>query len=167
MNRSIFIAEHTASSFGLRWPILLLLSLLSLGFIGAGCKRGDKGDSAPSAQIDGDKIAFATNAPQLGYLTVEPAQERHAVAVGLSGRLTWDDDVTVRVFSPVAGRVVSVDAEINMPVKKGDVLTSLNSPDFGQAQSDKEKAASDLALADRNVTRLRELYANDAAAKKD
>jgi membrane fusion protein, heavy metal efflux system len=132
-----------------------------------GCKHEKSAEDAPAAKIDGDKITFATNAPQLGYLSVEQAQERHSTAVGLSGRLAWDDDVTVRVFSPVAGRVAKVQAEVNMPVKKGDVLTSLESPDYGQAQSDKQKAASDLALADRTLTRTRELFAHGAAAQKD
>ncbi len=168
MNCSLFTKAATTPRAG-RWlRILLLLNLFALLTIaGSGCERKDSADAAPEAKVDGDKIAFPTNAPQLGYLTVEPAQERHTVALGLSGRLAWDDDVTVRVFSPVAGRVASVAAELNTRVNKGDVLTSLNSPDFGQAQSDKEKAASDLALADRSLTRLRDLYEHGAAAKKD
>jgi cobalt-zinc-cadmium efflux system membrane fusion protein len=168
MKGRIFIEVLTTPRLRRRSHIVLLLSTLGLAAaLGPGCKRGDNGDATPAAKIDGDKIAFPTNAPQLGYLTVEPAQERRTVAVGLSGRLAWDDDVTVRVFSPVAGRVASVEVELNTPVKKGDVLTSLNSPDYGQAQSDKQKAASDLALADRSLARLRDLYAHGAAAKKD
>ena len=161
--------ELTASRPKRRPPSLLILNaFILLATVGLfGCKEGDKAAVTTTAKIDGDKITFPTNAPQLGYLTIEPAQERKSLAIGLNGRLAWDDDVTVRVFSPVAGRVASVRAEINLPVKKGDVLASLESPDYGHAQADKQKAASDVALTDRTITRLRQLFEHGAAAKKD
>src|SRR5215831_20693516 len=76
----------------------------------SGCKVEKKAiDPLPlPPRIEGNKIVFAANSPQLEYLTIEPADERKAAAVGLYGRLTWDDDVTVRVFSPVGGRVGSL-----------------------------------------------------------
>ena len=89
------------------------------------------------------------------------------MALGLSGRLAWDDDVTVRVFSPVSGRVAEVSAKTNSQVQKGDVLASLRSPDYGQAQSDAQKARSDLALAEHSRARLRDLLEHGAAAEKD
>jgi cobalt-zinc-cadmium efflux system membrane fusion protein len=151
---------------GLRSVLWRVLGSLALAG-SVGCKVAKPAADAPAARIEGDTITFPTNAPQLGYLAVEPVQERKSVAVGLYGRLAWDDDVTVRVFSPVAGRVAQLQAEINASVRKGDVLAALASPDFGQAQADAQKAASDLALADRTITRLRELFAHGAAAQKD
>ncbi len=135
--------------------------------VASGCKEEKKTIEIPTPKIEGNKIVFATNAPQLEYLASEPAEVRKAAAVGLYGRLAWDDDVTVRVFSPVGGRVASLQIEVNQPVKKGDVLVSLESPDYGQAQADVRKGASDLALADRTLTRLRELFEHGAAAQKD
>jgi cobalt-zinc-cadmium efflux system membrane fusion protein len=41
------------------------------------------------------------------------------------------------------------------------------SPDFGQAQSDARRAESDYALAEKNISRLRELEQNGVAAGKD
>jgi cobalt-zinc-cadmium efflux system membrane fusion protein len=145
------------------WGVLSLVMVAAL----VGCKATKPAEDAPAARIEGETITFPTNAPQLGYLAIEPVEERKSVAVGLYGRLAWDDDVTVRVFSPVAGRVAQLRAEINSSVRKGDVLATLASPDYGQAQADAQKAASDLALADRTLTRLRELFAHGAAAQKD
>lgn len=145
------------------FELFILLAIIGL----LGCKQEKQVADSTSAKVDGDKIAFATNAPQLSYLTIEPALERKAVATGLYGRLAWDDDVTVRVFSPVAGRVTAVHAEVNLPVKKGDALASLQSPDFAQMQADAQKAASDLALADRTLARLRDLFQHGAAPRKD
>ena len=83
------------------------------------------------------------------------------------GRLAWDDDLTVRVFSPVAGRAAGISVEVNQPVRQGDVLATFESPDYGQMQSDAQKAASDLVLSDRTLTRERELLQHGAAALKD
>jgi hypothetical protein len=60
----------------------------------SGCSRRQTagavvGPGAP--KIEGDRIMFSPNAPQLGYLTIEPAQERKALATGLNGRLAWDE----------------------------------------------------------------------------
>jgi membrane fusion protein, heavy metal efflux system len=132
-----------------------------------GCKEGRPAADPPSAKVAGDRITFLTNAPQLGYLTIEPAQERKAVAVGLYGRLAWDDNVTVRVFSPVAGRVINSPVEVNQSVAAGDVLASLDSPDFGQALAEARTSAGNLAAADKAFNRVKELFAHGAAAQKD
>ena len=81
----------------------LLLAWTALGLFG--CKPETKSLDEPTPNIAADQITFATNAPELTSLTVEPAQARKATTVGLYGRLAWDEDVTVRIHSPVAGRV--------------------------------------------------------------
>jgi cobalt-zinc-cadmium efflux system membrane fusion protein len=124
-------------------------------------------DPAPGAKITGDKITFPAKAPQLGYLAVEPAQERKAVATALNGRLVWDDDVTSRVFTPVSGRVVEIVARLGQPVGAGDALATIRSPDFGQAQADARKALTDFTLAARTLARVRDLAEHHAAAQKD
>lgn len=132
-----------------------------------GCKPEAKTVDEPAPKIAGNRIIFATNAPQLSYLTVEPAQMRQAAAVGLYGRLAWADDVTVRVYSPVAGRVVKIPADLNQTVAAGDALALLDSPDFGQALSDARTAAGNFAAAEKTFARVQELLAHGAAAQKD
>jgi pyruvate/2-oxoglutarate dehydrogenase complex dihydrolipoamide acyltransferase (E2) component len=61
--------------------------------------------------------------------------------------------VTVRVFTPFAGRVRKITADIGQTVEKRGSLAEVESPDFGQAQADARKAESDLKLAERNLTR--------------
>ena len=71
----------------------------------------------------------------------------------LSGRLTWNDDVTVRIFTPFAGRVRKITADIGQAVEKNAPLVEVESPDFGQAQADARKAEGDLKLAARSLAR--------------
>lgn len=135
----------------------------------AGC-HGEKQPAAPpppTPRVEGDKVILPANSPQLGALTITAAQPRKANVLRFSGRLTWDDDVTVRVFSPVAGRVRRVVADIGQPVAKSADLALLDSPDYGQAQADARKAVSDLALKERTLARVQALFKNGAAAEKD
>jgi cobalt-zinc-cadmium efflux system membrane fusion protein len=67
----------------------------------------------------------------------------------------------------VNGRVVAALASIGQPVKPGDILAKIDSPDYGQARADARKAVADLVLAERNLTRLRTLCEHGAAPKKD
>ena len=99
-----------------------ILNSLILATLVAGCHRETTPVQSSGPKVEGDKITFATNAPELGYLSVEPAQERTAAAVGLYGRLAWNDNVTVRVYSPVAGRVTAIPVEVNQRVAVGDAL---------------------------------------------
>lgn len=147
--------------------IYQILNCFILAILVAGCHREANPEPPPAPKVDGDKITFSTNAPQLGYLTIEPAQEHKAAAVGLYGRLAWNDDVTVRVYSPVAGRVTAIPVEVNQRVAVGDTLASLNSPDFGQALASARTAAGNFAAADKTLAREKELFAHGAAAQKD
>jgi cobalt-zinc-cadmium efflux system membrane fusion protein len=85
----------------------------------------------------------------------------------LNSRLVWDDNVTTRLFTPLSGRVTRIAVEVGQSIQAGDALASIASPDFGQAQADARRAATDLVLAERNLTRIRELVSHGAAAEKD
>ena len=144
-----------------------IIHCLWLTLLVAGCHHEETVSPVPGPKVTGDTIDFTTNAPHLAYLTVEPAQERTAAAIGLYGRLAWDDDVTVRIYSPVAGRVLSSPVEVNQTVAANDTLAWLDSPDFGQAMADARTAVGNLATAEKAFNRAQELLAHGAAAVKD
>ncbi len=134
----------------------------------AGCSQQHVSEHADeSPNVNGDKITFPNNAPQLAQITVSPAEEQKTTATELSGRLAWDDDVTARVFPPVSGRIVQIVANPGEHVAVGDVLAKIQSPDFSQAQSDARKAIADWKQSERGLSRTRELLAHGAAAEKD
>jgi len=136
----------------------------------SGCVRQQRDSDANALgvpNIEGDKIIFLTNAPQLAYLRIEPAQELKAAVIGLNGRLMWDDDVTARVFPSVSGRIVEICADLGQHISAGDALAKIRSPDFGQAQADGRKAIADLKVAECALYRTRELLEHGAAARKD
>jgi cobalt-zinc-cadmium efflux system membrane fusion protein len=133
----------------------------------AGCKKPPENAGTPEPQTADNVVRFTANAPQLAALNVEPVSARQSPPLALAGRLIWDEDATVRVFSPFAGRISSVHVQINQQVKKGEILAEILSPDFGQAIADARKAESDFRRAERVLNRARDLAEHGAAPKKD
>jgi membrane fusion protein, heavy metal efflux system len=133
----------------------------------SGCRRDTQAPEPPAPRVEGEKVDFASDSPQLAALTIETAQPRKLAVTNVTGRLYWDDDLTVRVFTPVAGRVTSVPGELGKSVAIGAPLAEIDSPDFGQAQADARTADGNLRLADKALDRAKELFEHGAAAQKD
>lgn len=144
-----------------------ILHCLALVTLITGCHPETTPESAGDPKVTGEKISFPAHSPQLATLELAPAELCASASTQLSGRLIWNDDVTVRIFTPFAGRVRSLATDLGQTVEKNSPLAEIESPDFGQAQADARKAESDLKLAERNLARLRELFAHGAAAQKD
>ncbi|MGO8676366.1 MAG: efflux RND transporter periplasmic adaptor subunit [Limisphaerales bacterium] len=144
-----------------------LPALLAMAVMADGCNSNHNAEQPPQVKVTADTVAMATNSPQLAQLTVETVGAKQPVFVPLTGRLVWDEDVTVRVFTPFAGIVRKLMVDVGQSATKGAPLAQIQSADFGQAQADARKAESDFRLADRNLTRLRDLFEHGAAPKKD
>ncbi len=84
-----------------------------------------------------------------------------------SGKVAYDDQKVIHVFSPVAGKAVKVVAQLGTPVKKGDPLVVIESPEIGVATSDVGKAKADLIAAEHDFQRQKELLDAHAASQKD
>ena len=142
------------------------IALLAVVFA-AGCDKVDKKTEPAHAKLEGNKVVFPAGAAQLQTIKSEAAQPGKPATLRISGRLVWDEGKTVRVFPPFSGRVVRILANPGDAVKPGQSLAMLASPEFGQTQADARRAASDFALAEKNLARLRELHANGVAPRKD
>ena len=144
-----------------------LIALLAGCGVLFGCDAGGSKEPAAAPTVEGDRVLFPQDSPQLGAIVTEVARHPDAGAIRLPGRLAWDEDKTVRLFPAFAGRVVKIFVKTGEVVKPGQMLAQLASPDFGQAQADAQKAASDLALAEKTLARVRELVAAGVAPQKD
>src|SRR5260370_17776339 len=93
-----------------------------------------------------------THCPQSAALTIEAVGSDQPIMVPLTGRLVWDDDATVRVFTPFAGIVRRLLVEVNQRVTNGMALAEIQSGDFGQAQPQARKAGSHFRRPHHNLT---------------
>lgn len=137
--------------------------------VAVGCRHAsaNEADDGPTARVDGDRIVLPDKSPQIAALVSSEAQRDSASSIDLNGRLAWNEDATVRVFSPFGGRVVRVLTDAGVSVRSGQTLALIAAPDFGQAQADARRAATDLSLAERALDRQRDLEQHGLVAKKD
>jgi cobalt-zinc-cadmium efflux system membrane fusion protein len=144
------------------------LGLLALaGLLGCGKEKSATFDPPPDPQVNGEKVVFMTNAPQLDSITVQAAQPRTMAVTHVTGRLYWNEQTTVGVFTPVAGRVTAIRADLGQPISIGTPLAEIDSPDFAQALANARTSVGNLAAADKTFSRSKELLAHGAAAEKD
>ena len=139
---------------------------LSVSLLGA-CHKPTEAPSEPEPRVEGDAIVFPQGSHETASIQAVEIRRQRAPAIRLNGRLTWNEDRTVRIYTPFGGRVEKIPVQPGMTVKAGQALAVIASPDFGQAQADARRAASDFALAEKNVARVRELEQNGVAARKE
>lgn len=143
------------------------IAVLSVALALAACGEKPAAPAAPKPQVTGNVISFPAGSPQLAVLTAAPIADASQTPLELTARLTWDENRTVRVYPPFGGRVARIAAQAGDQVKAGQALAYIASPDFGQAQADAGKAAADFALAEKNMARIKELFDNGVAPRKD
>src|SRR6266566_1123492 len=132
-----------------------------------GCPKENEHVEVPPARVENGRLIVEPGSPPAASVSIETAQPPAAVTLALNGRIVWDDNVTTRLFTPFAGRVTKIHVEAGQSIEVAAPLVAIASPDFGQAQADARRAATDFALAERTVSRLRELSEHGAAAQKD
>ncbi|HEY2729493.1 MAG TPA: efflux RND transporter periplasmic adaptor subunit [Polyangia bacterium] len=136
------------------------------------CSKGHGEESAEKSENGGegtrDFVRFNPGSAPLDFIKVETVVETAgATSATLPGRVTFDEDHTQRVSSPIDGRAVSILVELGDRVHAGQPLIELSSPNVGQLQADAQKATSDLVLAEKATERVHKLQVEGAVAEKD
>ena len=138
-------------------PLLLLIL--------AAC-RTSAGEHAAPPPAASDDVRIEPQS--YGYVeldTVRPRPER-VVAV-LPARLALDEDRTVRITSPVEGRIRTLLAAPGDIVARDQVLAEIASTDAATAASDLAKARAALEQADAALARAHDLYDHQVIARKE
>ena len=155
--------SSTETFIALVFAACILVALVLL----TGCESHEPEAADSHPMVHGESIVFPAKAPGAERLATDKVQAPSERTLQLPGRLVWDEEHTVRVFPPFAGRVTRLIAKPGDRVQAGQALAEMASPDFGQAQADARKARADLALAQKTLERQRELASHGVAAAKD
>lgn len=132
-----------------------------------GCGPRTENASPPEPRLEGESVVFPAGSAQLDGIRSRVITLQPVPPTQLNGRLIWNEDRTVRIYTPFAGRVERIMAQPGEKVARGQPLAVIASPDFGQAQAEAGRAESDYGLAEKNLARLRELESHGVAAHKD
>ncbi|MGO8915818.1 MAG: efflux RND transporter periplasmic adaptor subunit [Stellaceae bacterium] len=96
---------------------------------------------------------------QLGSIKIAEVGEHvfplQKVAVG---SIDFNEDLSIQVFTPYQGKIISAFAQVGDEVEKGKPLFTIDSPDLIQAESTLIGAAATLDLTSRALIRAQKLY---------
>ena len=156
--------QHSVEAFcALLFAVCVLIALMLL----TGCSKAPAPQADTKPTVSGQHVVFPAGSPAIERIAVERVAAPAERDIVLPGRLTWDEDRTVRVFPPFAGRVTRILVQVGATVRAGQPLAQIASPDFGQAQADARKAQADVALATKSLERARDLNAHGVLSTKD
>jgi cobalt-zinc-cadmium efflux system membrane fusion protein len=144
--------------------ILALFAVSALPLL-VGCR-----DAASASEVQKESGVSWLTADQVKAAQIEVSTVgEHAVdeLVSTTGRVTFDDLRVAHVYSPVTGRVASVDAALGQRLKRGAALATIVSPSVGQWSSDVNKAEADLIAAEHDFKRKTDLLSVKAVARAD
>ena len=133
----------------------------------AACNQPAQEAPPADPKVENSRITFPPNSNQISNISSIPVEMEPVPLAQLNGRLAWNEERTVRVFTPFAGRVEKILVQPGQKVSSGQALAIIASPEFGQAQADARRAESDFLLAEKNLQRVRELEQHGVAPRKD
>jgi cobalt-zinc-cadmium efflux system membrane fusion protein len=159
------------SKIGVFAVVVTLAGLAALALAQA-CSKGHGEESGGGEHAGGegakDFVRLAPGSAPLDFIKVETVVETAgATSVTLPGRVSFDEDRTQRVASPIDGRAVAILVKLGDKVRAGQPLVELSSPNVGQLQADAQKAMSDLTVAEKATERVHKLQAEGAVADKE
>ena len=115
-----------------------------------------------------DEVVLPEDSPQEANLKIETVTEMVApTAEPLNGKISFDENFTSRISSPILGRATKLHAQLGDTVKAGQALVSIDSPDLGGAIADYRKAIADLELKRKALERSQMLLDGGVIAHKD
>jgi len=137
---------------------------IALAVIGAGCNR-ESGNAPPSTPVATNVTLSAAQRQRVQLQTVKSSKFHRTIDT--TGTVGFDADRSTTVVAPISGPVAKLMVSLGAPVKAGDPLAEIDSPDFAAAISAYRKA---VATA-RNLRRIaeldEELFTHGALAKRD
>ena len=161
-----------------RWSAAIAAALFALVVVAywashlGGPPKG--GSGATGAHGDGPSVAAGgsdsidLSDAQLSAVKVESVEERDFPrAKDAIGSINFNEELSVQVFTPYAGRIIGLFASVGDDVKRGQTLFTIDSPDLLQAESTLIATAGVLDLTTRNLARLKELYTTRAVSQRD
>ena len=148
--------------------VLAAGSIAAAALVAANSSRASTEPPPAAAPHQPGILRYAADAPQLAALKIKAAEELPVpLAEPLNGRITYNENFTARVSSPIAGRIVSIKLQPGDTVKAGDALVALDSPDLAQAVADLHKAEADETRKRLAFERARKLHEGEVLPRKD
>lgn len=107
-------------------------------------------------------------ASQLNALKIEVVTNyAFALEKAAVGNIDYDQDLSVQVFAPYQGKILTPLANLGDEVEKGQALYTIDSPDLIQAESSLISAAATFALTTKELARAKDLAGTNGVSERE
>lgn len=132
------------------------------------CSDNSEQPAPPKSTRIAGEVFLAPDSPKKAYVKTQSLQlSQHPLLEPLAGKISYDESLTSRISSPVAGRVITIPVSLGTAVQPGSTLLELDSPEVADVEADFAKAQADLTLASHAYQRQQELYEGKAVSRKE
>ncbi len=155
----------------------LLFSVLLAAALGTGCGRKPQpAPEHPAVSTKPGQIVLPPDSPKLQQIRVDVVKTATVPAdeVTSPGKLEANANRLSHVVLPVPGRIATVTVKLGDAVHQGDMLLEVESPDvdaamaaYLQAEAVVIQTKAGLVKAQADLDRERDLFENNAVAKKE
>jgi cobalt-zinc-cadmium efflux system membrane fusion protein len=137
----------------------------------AGAEYTSRSSSGAPQRPSADSLTAESvelSASEFAQFKIEPVAERlFTIQRDTVGTIDFNQEMSVPVFPPVQGKILTLFARAGDDVKKGTPLYTIDSPDLVQAGSTLIATAGVLELTTRVLNRAKQLYEAQGLAQKD
>ena len=138
----------------------------------AGARAASETDSArartPSRSLAASTQSLELSPHEFEKFKVEPVQEHDfKVQREAVGNIDFNQEMSVQVFAPFPGRIISLFVKAGDDVQKGAILFTIDSPDLLEAESKVISVAGTLNVTTRSLDRAKQLYEVQGVSQKD
>ena len=148
--------------------------LLAAGLTLAGCGTGPTESASKMTSYTGSESKtetadlFTLPQEQVSHLQIVPVEKTKMKRVlRLTGAVAYNQFKTTPVFAAVGGPVHEILVAPGEAVRPGQVLLTVNSPDYSVARSGYIKAKDSFLLSEKLFKRSQDLYEHGAIAQSD
>ena len=138
----------------------LICAGVSLALIATSCGRETTNQTQPAETHTG-------SVPPRDVRTEKVVASRFRRSIEATGTVAFDQNRSTQVLSPISGPVARIVAGYGSHVGRGEALAIVASPDFAAAMSALRKAEATARNARRVADLDRQLFKNDAIARRD
>jgi membrane fusion protein, heavy metal efflux system len=148
--------------------VALLSALTWFAFYGTTGRAAEGSAARPSAAAAPAADTVELKPSQLQAIRIAPVGEHEFVyRKEAVGSIDFNQDLNVQVFTPYQGRIIQTYADLGDLVQKGEVLFTIESPDFIAAESGLIGAAATLDQTSSALKRATKLYAAHGIDQND
>lgn len=153
-----------------RWrPVAaLILTLFVAGACGDDSAEGaaaENGEAEEEHAGGGDVVRLDSLA--MMNIALVPVEMVRTTGLPVTGTITYDANRVSHIGPRIDGRIVQLAADVGQPVRGGQALAILESPEVGQIRADETEAEALMLIARENYDRERRLEEQGISSRKE